>query len=56
MNDIVNVFNGESIICFDVPWNKSKALERRIKASCEEGNESYSNTFLDTLENLFQIH
>lgn len=51
MNDIVNVYDDEDIIVFDLPWNKSKSLEERLKSSFEEGEEKYSsNTFLDTLE------
>lgn len=52
MNDIVNVYNDEDVIIFDLPWVKSKSLEQRLKASNENGNEMISNTFLDTLENL----
>lgn len=52
MNDIVNVYNYENIIIFDLAWSKSKSLESRLKTSFEESNEMVSNTFLDTLENL----
>ena len=52
MNDIVNVYNYEDIIIFDLAWSKSKSLETRLAASFQDGNEMISNTFLDTLENL----
>ena len=52
MNDIVNVYNNEDVIIFDLPWVKSKSLQRRLEASSENGDEMISNTFLDTLENL----
>ena len=52
MNDIVHLFDSEDVIVFDLPWSKSKSLEKRLKTAFEEDNEMLSNTLLDTLENL----
>ena len=52
MNDIVHLYDEEDVIVFDLPWSKSKSLEKRLEASFTEGNEMLSNTLLDTLENL----
>ncbi len=51
MNDIVHLYDNEDIIVFDLPYNKSKSMEKRLETSFQEG-EVPSNTFLDTLENL----
>lgn len=52
MNDIVHLYDDEDVIVFDLPWSKSKSLEKRLEASFTEDNEMLSNTLLDTLENL----
>ena len=52
MNDIVHLYDCEDVIVFDLPWSKSKSLEKRLETSFEEGGEMLSNTLLDTLENL----
>lgn len=55
MSDIVNIYDDEDIIVFDLPMSKSKSLQKRLEdAFDEEGNlvETTSNTLLDTLENL----
>lgn len=52
MNDIVHLYDEEDVIVFDLPWNKSKSLEKRLETAFLEGGEMLSNTLLDTLENL----
>lgn len=55
MSDIVNIYDDESIIVFDLPMSKSKSLQKRLEDTLdEEGNvvEPTSHTLLDTLENL----
>jgi len=49
MNDIVNIYTDEDIICFDLPYTKSKDLEERI-AYYTKYNMTYTTPFLDTLE------
>jgi len=55
MSDIVNIYDDENIITFDLPMSKSKSLQKRLTdAFDDEGNlvETTANTLLDTLENL----
>lgn len=52
LNDIIYLYDNEDIICFDLPWSKSKSLERRLEDAFSEEENSASFPLLDTLENL----
>jgi len=53
MNDIVHLYDNEDIIVFDLPFTKSKSLEKRLEnAFNNDGDEFTSSTLIDTLENL----